>query len=317
VLAIGVVTTVWSFDRTQTPADPGGAETGPTPTPPAGTGPETYLIDLDTGEMTPLPKSIAGRVRSVFPSGYSVSPDGTMVAYTSPDDAGTLQVFIANLDGTEIQQVTHDRRGSTAPDWSPDGAAIVYFNGAGQGDIEQGDFLNIFMLDLATGETSQVTNEKPPNAADFPQFSPDGASIVYDLHRGDSVGLRIVPVTGGKSVPLVGGGKNDVNAATGTFSPDGSTLAMACEKTPPSGPVHGICIADAQGTSLRTLVSGPSLALPRWSPDGTRIAYTDQADSTDVKVFVVNVATGQTTFVAEGFADDWLDDHTLIAYQSG
>jgi hypothetical protein len=26
----------------------------------------------------------------------------------------------------------------------------------------------------------------------------------------------------------------------------------------------------------------------------------------------VDVAAGETTFVAEGFASDWLDDHTLI-----
>jgi hypothetical protein len=32
---------------------------------------------------------------------------------------------------------------------------------------------------------------------------------------------------------------------------------------------------------------------------------------------VVNVATGETTFVAEGFADDWLDDHTLIIENFG
>jgi Tol biopolymer transport system component len=304
VAAIWIVANGSLVDRTQKPAAPGGEKTGPTPTPQAAPGPETYLIDLNTGEMTPLPKSISD-FKSIADFGHTVSPDGTMVAYTSPDDAGTLQVFIANLNGTDVQQVTHDRRGATAPDWSPDGAAIVYFNGAGQGDIEQGDVLNIFMLDLATGETSQVTNEKPPNAADFPQFSPDGASIVYDLDRGDGVALRIVPVTGGKSVPLVGGGKNDVNAATGTFSPDGSALAMMC-----SGRLEGICIADADGTHLRELVSVASSQGPKWSPDGTRIAFSNSGS-----VFIVNVATRETTFVAEGFADDWLDDHTLIVNQ--
>jgi Tol biopolymer transport system component len=48
----------------------------------------------------------------------------------------------------------------------------------------------------------------------------------------------------------------------------------------------------------------------KWSPDGTRIAYINQ-DNGD-KVFVVDVATGETTFVAEGLASEWLDDHTLI-----
>jgi Tol biopolymer transport system component len=295
--AVWIVTSVGSFDRTQTPAVPGGAETGSAETPRAGTGLETYLIDLDTGEMTPLPKSIAPAWE------YSVSPDGTMVAYPAGG-----QVFIASLDGTDVQQVTHYRRGAGMLDWSPDGEAIAFSRLSGEGDV--GD---IFVLDLATGDTSQVTNTKPTTdccglpGAVFPQFSPDGASILYEVVRSNSSSLRIVPVTGGKGVLLVGGGKSDVSAATGTFSPDGSTLAMAC-----FGRLEGICIADAQGTNLRTLVSGPELSFPKWSPDGTRIAYTDQANSTDVKVFVVNVATGETTFVAEGFAHDWLDDHTLI-----
>jgi Tol biopolymer transport system component len=296
VAAIWIVTSAGSFDRTQTPAVPGGAETGPRPTPPAGTGPETYLIDLNTGQMTPLPKSIAG-------FGYSVSPDGTKVAYLSQDDAG---IFIASLDGTDVQQVSRDRRAG-APDWSPDGEAIAYHRRSGAGDV--GD---IFVLDLATGEISQVTNTKPtteaccgPPGAAYPQFSPDGASIVYEFARGDSFSVRIVPVTGGKSVLLVGGGKNNLQAFLPTFSPDGSTLAVAC-----SGRLEGICIADADGRNLRVLVSGP-WGSPEWSPDGTRIAYIN-FEYNPHRVFVVDVATGETTFVAEGAWPEWLDDHTLI-----
>jgi Tol biopolymer transport system component len=326
VAAVWIVTSVGSLDRSETPAVPGSAETGPavsncvvtrctetgpvqpTPTPYPGPAPETtgYLIDLNTGEITQLPKSIAGGFL------YAVSPDGTMVAYTSFDDAGTPQVFIASLDGTDVQQVTHDRREAGSPDWSPDGEAIAYTS-------RDGDLGNIFVLDLATGETSQVTNEKPTTVtnlttglgrgAGFPHFSPDGASIVYEVNRGDGLGVRIVPVTGGKSVLLVGGGKNDFQATLGTLSPDGSTLATSCW-----GPgLNGICIAHAEGTNLRALVSGPGVFGPRWSPDGTRIAYINAKQPVgEYKIFVVDVATGKTTFVAEGTSHEWLDDHTLI-----
>jgi dipeptidyl aminopeptidase/acylaminoacyl peptidase len=307
VAAVWAVTTGGSFNRTQQPA------MQPTPTPPAGTAPETaYLIDLNTGEMTPLPKSIAGNF------GYAVSPDGTMVAYSSPDDAGTAQVFIASLDGTDVQQVTHDQRGAAEPDWSPDGAAIAYESGpypSGDGDVS-----NIFVVDLATGETSQVTHEKPttetclscPQGAAYPQFAPTGTSIVYVRavpvpHPADPLAvkargsLRIVPVTGGKSVPLVGG-------FFGTVSPDGSTFAVECR-----GRLEGICIANADDTTARVLVSGPMLYAPKWSPDSTRIAYFNAEQPIgEYKIFVVDVATGETTFVAEGTAYEWLDDHTLI-----
>ena len=55
-----------------------------------------------------------------------------------------------------------------APDWSPDGAAIAYASGDGGTDVS-----NIFVLDLATGETSQVTNEKPtPSVLAVPRSVP-------------------------------------------------------------------------------------------------------------------------------------------------
>lgn len=300
VAAVWAVTTGGSFNRTQQPA------VQPTPTPPAGTALETaYLIDLDTGEMTQLPKSIAGCC-------YTVSPDGTMVAYGSLDDAGTTQVFIASLDGTDVQQVTHDQRGGAGGpfDWSPDGAAIAYTSGYEE------DLTNIFVLDLATGETSQVTNEKPtsekclafgPQGVAYPHFSPDGASIVYEVNRCGDLDVRTVPVTGGKSVLLVRG------ANLPTLSPDGSTLAVNC----PRRFVGGICIGHADGTNLRVLVSGSAFA-PMWSPDGTRIAYNNADNS---KIFVVDVATGETTLVAEGHrilrnlgAEEWSPDGTRIAY---
>ena len=44
--------------------------------------------------------------------------------------------------------------------------------------------------------------------------------------------------------------------------------------------------------------------------------YTDTA-SHPFKTFVVDVATGETTLVAEGLADDWLDDHTLVVTKEG
>jgi Tol biopolymer transport system component len=293
VAAVWIVTTGGSFNRTQQPA------IQPTPTPePSLTPPETaYLIDLNTGERTQLPKSIARG---------AASPDGTMVAYTSGDDAGTPQVFVASLDGRDVQQVTHDQRGAWASDWSPDGSAIAYTS------VDVNNISNVFVLDLATGETSQVTNEKPPTeaclrcaplGAALPRFSPDGASIVYVRSIASATfSVRIVPVTGGKSVLLVD------QADGGTLSPDGSTLAATCYDPEVT---FRICIAHADGTNLRVLVSRLSFG-PTWSPDGTRIAYINAENSPRDKVIVMDVATGETTFVAYGTVAHWLDDHTLI-----
>ena len=291
VAAVIVIRIAGDTDRTQ-PA------VAPTPT--EAVVPEVdFAVDLDTGAIGPLPPAIVGEADET--GDYAVSPDGTKIAYSGPDQDGTSQIFVANLDGTEVRQLTHDVQ-AIGPAWSPDGMKIAY-SGLGDGTV-----LNIVVVDLATGETSQITFEDADAVG--PRFSPDGSSIVYDTARPlHQWGVRIVPATGGKSTLLVGGGGLG-EAGDGTLSPDGSLLAFGfSEESQANG--TDIWISNADGSDPRPLVQGaPEYLLdPNWSPDGTRIAYFN--DDTR-EVFVVDVSTGTTTLVAEGARPEWLDDDTLI-----
>jgi Tol biopolymer transport system component len=318
VAAVWIVTSVGSLDRSETPAVPGPTETGPAVTEPReaiGPVPETdYLLDLSTGEMTPLPEGIAGTA-GAGASEYAASPDGSRLAYTDRGDNGGRQIFVANLDGTGIEQVTHDPGAADSPAWSPDGSKIAYI-----GDHRY--LRELFVLDLATGESTQLTfaTHAPdpaapgwsPWSAFVPSFTPDGASIVYSTSRCDARcveeedELRMVPVAGGESVRLMEGGFYDAD-----LSPDGSLLAYAWP-TPTS---NCVCVSNTDGTGERVLVYGGGDAIngTPWSPDGTLIAYyTFHAQD----VFVVNVTTGQPTYVGEGSHPTWLDDQTLIVEMS-
>jgi Tol biopolymer transport system component len=259
-----------------------------------------YMLDLETGEITPLPESIAGE--GEFDS-YAVSPDGQMLAYAATGNDGNTQVFVADLDGTGIRQVTHEARGASMADWSPDGTKIVYV----EGDVGDGLSANVFVLDLATETATQVTNESSGLWA--PNFSPDGSSIVYGApDRSGRWGIRIVPATGGRSRLLVGAGRVQP-VGDSDLSPDGSQLAFLAE-----GSQEGtdIWIADADGSGLRPVARGQGEGLwgPRWSPDGTRLVYFREDSSPDV--FVLDVTTGESQRVADGTVATWLDDHTLI-----
>ncbi len=322
VAAVWIVRDIASLNSSQTSVVPGASgttgpvETGPAETGPAETGPteaigpvpeSNYLLDLDTGEMTPLPESIAGE----RPSEFAASPDGTRLAYVDRGDNGEPQIFVANLDGTGIEQVTYDLEAASSPAWSPDGSQIAYIRGLSAHHLQE-----LFVLDLASGESTQLTfatDEPDPAApdlgpweADSPSFTPDGSSIVYGMHREDSFGdavefeMRMVPIAGSESVRLADGGWS------GALSPDGSLLSYDC-------PTRGaICVANADGSDERVVVpSTPPDALGSgdWSPDGTRIAY---SNFHGYDVSIVDVATGQSTYVGEGHAPTWLDDHTLI-----
>ena len=311
VAAVWIVTGAGSTDRTQTPVAPGGGVTGPAETDPTehvGTVPRPdYLFDLDTGEKTPLPESIVGT--EDLTAGYAVSPDGSEVAYYSGED-GSAQVFVANLDGTDVRQITSNGSArliwSGSPGWSPDGTKIAYV-GHPTDDTRKG-----FVIDLASGVATQVTFDA--EEVESVQFSPDGSSILYtasDLPNGvGGRAIRIVPVTGVQASTLEARDRTWDGwqvPADAQLSPDGSLLSYICAPGP------AVCLANADGSDTRVLASADDAIMSaRWSPDGTRIAYWvfHQLD-----VWVVDVETGVASRVTEGAQPVWLDDHTLIVQQ--
>jgi Tol biopolymer transport system component len=336
VAAVWIVTSVGSLDRSQTavipgddvtePAETGPVETGPTVTEPRqaiGPVPQTdYLLDLKTGETTPLPESIVGEkypgTQGIFgATEYAASPDGSRLAYSAPGDNGESQIFVANLDGTGIEQVTHDLEAAFSPVWSPDGSKIAYV----RQPRDEPHQLNIFVVDLATGTSTQLTftSLEPGDSAApefgprayLPSFTPDGSSVVYGAYRwetGSQHGeyeVRTVPVAGGESERLMGWQFRDDMHLFGNarLSPDGSLLSYSCEGG------LALCITNTDGTDERELSRLGPINAGSWSPDGTRIPY---FEFNPQDVFILDVATGQATYVAEGMWPTWLDDHTLI-----
>ena len=261
------------------------------------------FVDLRTGEITPLPDSLlaANYPYEAIPF-YRASPNGTKLVFdkccSSP-----VPTFIANVDGTAVQRVTPAGVDAVGASWSPDGSMLVY-----QG--RYGTTGNLFVVDLNTGEVRQITHLSPLKTDwwfMWPSFAHDGSTLLFHMPRrhigpsGQVWDLWSVPVSGGEPVLV------RRNAAFGTYSPDGGALAYL---SPMSSDATGdaLLLVDAGGGDPRALVEREGLWWPTWSPDGTMIAY---AVGTD-EIHVVDVATGQSTKVAEGGTAEWLDDHTLI-----
>ena len=299
VAAVGIV---WSLD----------GDEGVDGTTPATIGTDTdlgsgtYLVDLRTGRSTPIEGSgLTGDL--------DVSPDGTSIA------SGENKIAVADLDGTNVRefdatrQVFPEGEQVNAPRWSPDGRTIVY-----QGDGRNEEIGNLFALDVASGKVTQLTDLEQISSHLWymsPSYSPDGGSILFTSPRGPCGSCT--PSTGKSdrqvwhlwSIPSSGGEPTIVlrDAGEGEYSPDGSTIAY----TRISGDARfgGLWLANADGSDRRQLVAG-ELFLPRWSPDGTRIAYDDDGRG---GVYVVDVDTGETTkIVGETRWPEWVDDDTLL-----
>jgi Tol biopolymer transport system component len=260
-----------------------------------------YVIDLNTGVMTPLPQAIIRSLgesgeRGLYPSWasrYAASPDGSLLAYVGTGDEGSPQIFIAGIDGTGVRQVTHDLVRASSPAWSPDGTTMAFEGRRG-----------LFVLDIATGESTPiaVAGRVVPGWAQ-PQFTPDGASLVY----ADGAVLRTVPIDGGKSKVLIGRSEGMGHAGNGSLSPDGSLVTMMGHEIGGPGAIR--FVANADGTDLRSIPGGSSNPAGTWSPEGRRIVCSDY-DGKDI--LVVDIATEETSLVAKGNGAIWLDRHTLL-----
>ena len=258
-----------------------------------------YTIDLNTGEMTPLPDSLTGGWS------YPVSPDGTMFAYniSSPDSGG--QLYVADVDGAVVNDVPTGFLDAQGPSWSPDGSLLVY---QGIDPVSRPSDRDLYVVDLTTEEVRQITDIKPQTLWSWylPSFGPGGETILFHVPRRSDAGTRwdlwSVPVAGGEPTLV----RRD--AAMGVYSPDGTTLAYldAPRSERGDGWSSSLWLVDADGSDPRLLVDGDFDFL-RWSPDGTRIAYAG-----DGEIHVVDVATGESTNVADGDTAEWFDDDTLV-----
>ena len=312
--AVWIVTTGGPFDRGQTPATSGG--TGPSIG--VSTTPEVdYVIDLNTGELTPLPEAIIGSLDGpLFVHQYAVSPDGSQLAYVGPnDEQGDGQIFIAGIDGTGVRQVTHVPRGAFSPAWSPDGRRIAY-EGPYSGHVQ-----GLYVLDVASGESTQVGGVSRayvrasdqsllPHQPLEPQFTPDGSSLVYTGGSDDHPVIRTVSLAGGESTLLIGPGVGLRDAENGSLSPDGSLVTFLGSQIGGPGPLRWV--ANTDGTQPRLLpdVYGiPCRSTPTgtWSADGSRIVCSEAS-----RVIVIDLAAGVATPVAVGRGAIWINDHTLL-----
>jgi Tol biopolymer transport system component len=257
-----------------------------------GTGTETpsglYSFDLTTGATTPLSDALPEA------SLYAVSPDGTMIAGASCCGSPN-PVWVANIDGTDLRQITPEGIDGFAPRWSPDGSMVVYQEREASG-LEIG---NVVVVYVATLERSTITDLPTKSYGGWsihPSFTSDGRSVLFHMPRGPSGGVDpvrwdvvSVPVTGGESTVLRRG------ATFGASAPSDGSLVYV----DPSS--WTIFVADADGRHPRILVEvGEEIGRPVWSPTGSEVAYADPSG-----VHVVDVATGDVSLATDGDPVDW------------
>jgi Tol biopolymer transport system component/DNA-binding winged helix-turn-helix (wHTH) protein len=119
--------------------------------------------------------------------GPQFSPDGKKLAYMS-DRSGTMEIWIANRDGSNAYQLTAVG-GAGTPRWSPDSGAIVF-------DVASNTGPKIVLVNLH--------DAMPQTLAEgvCPSFSRDGKWVYFASARLGDWQVWKVPATGGSTVQV-------------------------------------------------------------------------------------------------------------------
>lgn len=94
-----------------------------------------------------------------------------------------MELFVANADGSDAQQVTHLGKANWAPSFAPDGKHLVF---ASDYEYERGFPFNLYMVKLDGTGLERISHDGSFDA--FPMFSPDGKKFIFSSNRNNDGG---------------------------------------------------------------------------------------------------------------------------------
>ncbi len=203
---------------------------------------QIMVLNIDSKELSTL----------IFNKNYenwwpAWSPDGKQIAFTS-DRFGAENLFIMNIDGTDLTQVT--KFTCEAANWSPDGKRIAF-----QSDMDGN--LQLYSMDTDGANLIRLTENSAKDYA--PVWSPDGNKILFGTDRDGNMEVYVMNADGSNPTNLTNNPSDDI---AGSWSPDGKHIVFNSYRSPESQ----IYIMDADGANVTLLPTGSNANSPMWSP---------------------------------------------------
>jgi eukaryotic-like serine/threonine-protein kinase len=244
----------------------------PTPTTPPSTATPTLPIIVETtAAPSPTPTQVPEStiIPSVTPTSWPTPMGGGVgeITFVS-NSSGSYQIYTMHLDGTDRRQITDIPEGACQPDWSPDGARLVFISPCdSMTDYYPGSAMYIVNAD---GEGLLPLPTMPGGDYD-PKWSPDGKKIAFtSLRNSGRPQLYVIELEGYAVTAISEKFLTDFQPA---WSPDGKQIVFI--STRKLG--QQVWIMDADGKNPQQLTSRNNGILnyrPSWSPDGKNIIFT-------------------------------------------
>jgi dipeptidyl aminopeptidase/acylaminoacyl peptidase len=279
----------------------------------------------------------------------SISPDGkqVLIQISTPnikENNSTSDLFLVNINGGELRQITTNGEHNYGGVWSPDGKKILFISDRSD------DAPQAYILNMGGGEAVQLTDLK--NGVSAAKWSPDGKWISFvsevkldstiqeiypDLDKAEVVmydklparhwdhwidenysHLFIISSAGGEPKDLTPDMKFDTPLAPFggseeiAWSADSKKIAYTCRKVvdysvSTNSDIYVIDIATGATENITEENDGYDMA-PIFSPDGKYIAYHSQEkngfESNRIRIMLHDIASKKNKDLTADF-DDW------------
>jgi TolB protein len=199
--------------------------------------------------------SIYGNASSV-----SWSPDGSKILFVV--DGSNTEIYTIDANGTNLHQLTNNTIDDWFPSYSPDGKKIL-FNARPDNDCE------IYTMNPDGSSVTKMTDFA--TCPSGPRYSPDGSKIAFNSGA-YNLGEIYIMNSDGSNIQQVTSNFFDDNLYE--WSPDGTQLMITSNRFSDSDFVDAMVI-DLSGNVVFTLTTDGNGFNGFWSPDGSKIVYSD------------------------------------------
>ena len=225
---------------------------------------------------------------------------GTRIAFIATR-SGKKEVYVADFDGSNVRQLTHDNTISVHPSLSPDGRRIAYTG-------YQSGYADVYVIDLASGTRNRIVNFPGTNSG--ASFSPDGSWLALTISKDGNPELYTVNASGGGARRLT---RTRGVESGPTWSPDGGEIIYSFAE---SGAPQLYRISSRGGTGQQISTGYGNCTEPNWSPDGKKVAFNVRSGG-DFQVAVLDLAGGSNRILASGQNPIWGADSRHVIFTEG